>query len=67
MSSALTSTRLPAISEDRPLTPAPTKYLTKEQREAMDKAAAAFIKTLEGKHDKLEAQKAKMSDLKREK
>lgn len=65
MSSALSSTQLPSISEERPLTP-PIKYLTKEQRAAIDKAAAAFIKTLENKHDKLEAQKDKMSALRRE-
>lgn len=67
MSSALSSTRLPPISEDRPLTPVPPKYLTKEQRAAIDKAAAAFIDRLGAKHDKLQAQKDKMSVLRREK
>lgn len=66
MSSALSSTSLPPISEDTPLNLTPIKYLTKEQRAAMDKAAAAFIERLNTGHDKLQVHKDKMSALKRE-
>lgn len=66
MSAALSSTKLPAISEESPLNAQSVKYLTKEQRDAIDKAAAAFIETLQTGHDKLAAQKEKMAALKRE-